>query len=73
MTIATRDFDQFKAVVIGNQELMENFRRITHYPEGQFFASPNDAVGYLKEEVFHDMDRTLRLFKEFQNFYRGDT
>lgn len=60
--MATQDFDRFKAVVTCDRDLMENFRRITHYQEGEFFTSPFDAIGYLKEEVFNSDERTGRVF-----------
>ena len=54
----TDHFDETKQTVLQNQELLENFRKITHYPQGQFFASPLDALAYLKEDVFRSSART---------------
>ena len=51
-------FEEFKEIVTGNPDLIENFHRVTHYPKGQFFTCPLDALGYLKEDVFISSTRT---------------
>jgi hypothetical protein len=72
LKLVTECFDDCRKAVEEDRDLQENFRMITHYPLGKFFASPHEAVGYLKEEVFFSNDRTDRVFKIVASFYRGD-
>ena len=56
--LVTDHFDETRQTVLENEELLENFRKITHYPHGQFFSSPLDALAYLQEDVFPSFTRT---------------
>ncbi len=58
LSLITNRFDEFRDEVTANGDLSHTFRRITHYPEGEFFSSKQAAIGYFKEDVFYDKKRT---------------
>lgn len=72
LDLVFNQFDEFRRAVEANRDLQDNFRKITHYPEGKFFASSHEAAGYLKEEVFHDNERTERVFRIVASYYRDN-
>ena len=71
LSLVTNRFDEFRDDVAANDELSYSFRRITHYPEGEFFSSRHAAISYLKEDVFYNKKRTNRVFTIVTDHYRG--
>ena len=71
LSLITNRFDELSDTVIANDDLTHTFRRITHYPEGQFFSSKHAAIGYFKEDVFYSKKRTQRVFIVVTDHYRG--
>jgi hypothetical protein len=70
LNMIRHQFDQVKAAVITNTNLLNQFKRLTHDHWEDFFVSKYEAVGYLLEEVFHSEKRLSRVFqfvKEWQN------
>ena len=45
-----------------SEKLRKVFSTITHMPFGEFFKSKHAAVGYMKDDVFCNEERTRRVF-----------